>query len=80
MQFQADLLGIPVIRPETIETTALGAAYLAGLATRFWSSVEDIREQWAVDRSFHQQISQGEQLSLLNGWHRAVSRAKNWEH
>ena len=55
MQFQADLIGIPVIRPENIETTALGAAYLAGLATGFWGSVEEIREQWAMDRTFYQQ-------------------------
>jgi len=80
MQFQADLLGIPVIRPETIETTALGAAYLAGLATGFWSSVEDIRKQWAIDRSFQQQISKEDQQSLIVGWQRAISRAKNWEH
>ena len=80
MQFQSDLLGIPVIRPETIETTALGAAYLAGLAVNFWSSVEEIEEQWAVDRDFNREISEEDQQSLKNGWHRAVSRAKNWDH
>ena len=61
MQFQADLIGIPVIRPETIETTALGAAYLAGLAVDYWSSVEEISEQWAVDRIFTRNISEEDQ-------------------
>jgi len=80
MQFQADLLGMPVIRPETIETTALGAAYLAGLAVRYWSSIEEIGEQWAVDRTFTRGISEENQQVLKDSWHRAVSRAKNWEH
>ncbi len=80
MQFQADLLGIPVIRPETIETTALGAAYLAGLAVRFWSNVEEISSQWAVNRVFTNNISEENQTELKDNWHRAISRAKNWEH
>lgn len=80
MQIQSDLLGIPVIRPETIETTALGAAYLAGLAVKFWSTIEDINEQWAVDRTFSGNISKESQQVLKDGWYRAVSRAKNWEH
>ena len=80
MQFQADLLGMPVIRPETIETTALGAAYLAGLAVKYWSSIEEIGEQWAVDRTFTGGISEENQQVLKDSWHRAVSRAKNWEH
>jgi glycerol kinase len=80
MQIQADLLGIPVIRPETIETTALGAAYLAGLAVEFWLTIEEINEQWAMDRTFSTTISEEGQQALKDGWHRAVSRAKNWEH
>ena len=80
MQFQADLLGIPVVRPETIETTALGAAYLAGLAVKYWSSIDEIAEQWAVDRTFTRGISAENQQILKDSWHRAVSRAKNWEH
>jgi glycerol kinase len=80
MQFQADLLGIPVVRPETIETTALGAAYLAGLAVRYWSTIEEIGEQWAVDRTFTGGISEENQQVVKDSWHRAVSRAKNWEH
>ena len=64
MQFQADLLGIPVIRPETIETTALGAAYLAGLAVRFWSTIDEISAQWAVDRTFNREHFGGESAEL----------------
>ncbi len=79
MQFQADLIGIPVTRPETIETTALGAAYLAGLAVNFWTSVEEISEQWNIDRTFNQNISTEEQKVLLKGWQKAISRAKNWD-
>ncbi|MEZ5072335.1 MAG: glycerol kinase GlpK [Bacteroidales bacterium] len=80
MQFQADLLGLPVIRPRIIETTALGAAYLAGLAVGFWKSVEEISAQWAEDRTFHRTIDRPKQQELLDAWHRAISRAKNWEH
>lgn len=80
MQIQADLLGIPVIRPSTIETTALGAAYLAGLAVGFWSSVEQIQRQWNAERSFTRTITAAHQQQLMDGWHRAVSRARNWEH
>jgi glycerol kinase len=79
MQFQADLLGIPVIRPETIETTALGAAYLAGLAVKYWSTIDEIAEQWAMDRTFIGKIPEEGQQVLKDNWHRAVSRAKNWE-
>ena len=80
MQFQADLLGIPVIRPETIETTALGAAYLAGLAVNYWSGIEEISSQWALDRTFTREISEEDQIDLKDNWYRAISRAKNWEH
>jgi len=78
MQFQADLIGIPVIRPETIETTALGAAYLAGLAVGYWSSVDEISEQWAVETVFTRKVSEEVQKKLLTGWRNAVSHAKNW--
>ncbi|KPL10581.1 MAG: glycerol kinase [Bacteroides sp. SM23_62] len=80
MQFQADLIGIPVIRPESIETTALGAAYLAGLAVNFWKSTDEIRGQWAIDRKFEKKISDHEKDALISGWEKAVSRAKNWEN
>lgn len=79
MQFQANLIGIPVIRPETIETTALGAAYLAGLAVKFWSGLDEIEKQWAMDRTFVSDISEESQVELKEGWNKAVSRSKNWE-
>ena len=79
MQFQADLIGIPVIRPENIETTAMGAAYLAGLATGFWGSVEEIRKQWAVDRSFSSQITPEQSHALRKEWEKAVSRSRSWQ-
>jgi len=79
MQFQANLIGIPVIRPETIETTALGAAYLAGLAVNFWSGLDEIEKQWAMDRTFSSEISEDSQKDLKAGWNKAVSRSKNWE-
>jgi len=78
MQFQADLIGIPVIRPETIETTALGAAYLAGLATRFWTGIGEIEAQWSAERTFACSISESDRQRLMEGWDRAVSRAQSW--
>jgi glycerol kinase len=80
LQFQADLIGIPVIRPESIETTALGAAYLAGLAVGFWKSADEIRGQWAPDRTFEKRIADREKDELISGWEKAVLRAKEWEH
>jgi glycerol kinase len=78
MQFQSDILGVPVVRPTVTETTALGAAYLAGLGVGYWSSVEDIRQQWAEDRRF-QPAMEGEQArQLLKGWQRAVKAAIAW--
>jgi glycerol kinase len=79
MQFQADILGVPVQRPVVTETTALGAAYLAGLATGYWSSQEEIAQQWAVEKTFEPQMSVEQCDSLYGGWKRAVERAKGWE-
>ena len=79
MQFQSDLLGIPVIRPETIETTALGAAYLAGLAVDYWSDVAEIQSQWAADRVFTPGLDVKEREQARHSWNRAVSRASKWE-
>ncbi len=79
MQFQADILGVPVQRPAVTETTALGAAYLAGLATGFWSSQEEIAKQWAVERTFEPAMSVEERDSLYAGWKRAVERSRAWE-
>jgi glycerol kinase len=79
MQFQADILGVPVQRPKVAETTALGAAYLAGLATGFWSSQQEVAEQWAVDRTFEPQMSADQREALYAGWKRAVERSLQWE-
>jgi glycerol kinase len=78
MQFQADLLQANVVRPKITETTALGAAYLAGLAVKYWSSIKETGEQWQEDRTFKPEISVKEVKELVSGWHRAVSAAKAW--
>ena len=71
-QFQSDILNVPVLRPEVAETTALGAAYLAGLATGFWSSREEIAKQWAVDRRFEPNMPEERREQLYAGWQQAV--------
>jgi len=78
MQFQSDILGVPVVRPTVTETTALGAAYLAGLGTGYWSSVEDIGRQWAEDRRFEPAMPAEKTQPLLHGWQRAVKAAIAW--
>src|SRR6201996_4341576 len=78
MQFQSDILGVPVVRPTVTETTALGAAYLAGLATGYWSSIEDIRQQWTEDRRFEPAMEKEYAQHLLKGWQRAVKAAIAW--
>ena len=78
MQFQADVLGVPVERPAVTETTALGAAYLAGLATNFWHSQDEIARQWRVERTFEPKMSGEQRDALYAGWQRAVERAKGW--
>lgn len=79
MQFQADILGVPVDRPEVTETTALGAAYLAGLAVGFWSNKEEIAKNWKVDKEFSPEMSVDAKEKLYTGWQKAVARAKKWE-
>jgi glycerol kinase len=79
MQFQADILGVPVQRPKVAETTALGAAYLAGLAVNFWSSLQELTEHWAIDRTFEPQMSSYQREKLYADWKRAVERSRNWE-
>lgn len=74
MQFQADILGTQVIRPQVVETTALGAAYLAGLAVGYWSSIDDIRKQWQVDRVFEPSWEEDKIQTAKAGWHDAVKR------
>ncbi len=78
MQFQADLLGVPVVRPRVTETTALGAAYLAGLATGFWQSQEEIAAQWKADRRFEPGIGADERAALMARWLLAVERSRGW--
>ena len=78
MQFQADLLGVPVVRPEVLETTALGAAYLAGLAVGAWRDIAEIDANWRVARRFEPVMSRDQAAALRAGWERAVARAKGW--
>jgi glycerol kinase len=79
MQAQADLLGVPVVRPVVTETTALGAAYLAGLATGYWSSPDDVKTNWQVERTFEPKMSRDEAAHRRRRWSEALSRAKDWE-
>jgi glycerol kinase len=79
MQFQADILGVPVVRPNVTETTALGAAYFAGLAVGFWDDVDEIAEQWAIDETFTPEMDQQKIEERYAGWRKAVERAKGWE-
>ena len=78
MQMQADFLGGPVVRPQVTETTALGAAYLAGLATGFWRDADEIAAQWQVDRRFEPRLGETERVAKLARWREAVERAKGW--
>ena len=79
MQFQADLLGVPVVRPRVSETTALGAAYLAGLAVGYWKDLAEIATQWQADRRFQPAMKTSRRQHLLAGWEKALARAKRWE-
>ena len=79
MQFQADILGVPIYRPEVTETTALGAAYLAGLAVGFWDSKDEIAEKWNVDRVFEPVMDSSLRDKKYTGWKKAVSRTLKWE-
>lgn len=78
MQLQADILGVPVVRPKVEETTALGAAYMAGLAVNFWRDLEDLRVNWGVDRVFEPQWSEDRRETGYRGWLKAVERARGW--
>ena len=79
MQFQSDILGVPVVRPKVAETTALGAAYLAGLAVGFWKSQAEISKQWAVDARFKPAMKPKQRQRLYAGWNRALERCRSWE-
>ncbi|MCJ7934428.1 MAG: glycerol kinase GlpK [Chryseobacterium sp.] len=78
MQIQSDLFGFKITRPQTLETTALGAAYLAGLAVGYWKDLNEIQAQWIVDKDFHPQLEQEHADKMIHSWRRAVSRAQNW--
>ncbi|MBC7684111.1 MAG: glycerol kinase GlpK [Bdellovibrionales bacterium] len=78
MQFQADLLGVPVVRPKVTETTALGAAYLAGLALGFWQSREEIAAQWQAERRFEPDMGADQRQALMARWGKAVARSRGW--
>lgn len=79
MQFQSDILHVPVERPQVIETTALGAAYLAGLAVGVWNSKEDLIENWQLNHRFEPEMSEEQRDKLYSGWKKAVKRAMDWE-
>jgi glycerol kinase len=78
MQFQSDILDVPVVRPKIAETTALGAAYAAGLATGFWSGLDDLRANWQIDKTWEPQMNPNVRQELYNGWLKAVQRTFGW--
>jgi glycerol kinase len=78
MQFQSDVLNTKVVRPTVTETTALGAAYLAGLAVGFWKSIDELQQQWQVEKIFSSMITDENRNELTKGWQRAVSSAIDW--
>jgi glycerol kinase len=79
MQFQADLLGVSVVRPKVSETTALGAAFLAGLAVGFWRDRSELGRLWQAEQTFTPSMDRGRAAELLSLWSRALERAKGWE-
>lgn len=78
MQTQSDISNAPVFRPRCVETTAVGAAYLAGLAVGYWSSTEEIRKNWSIDRRFAPGISEEKRSTMLHGWQKAVACSRDW--
>jgi glycerol kinase len=78
MQFQADILGVPLVRPKVWETTALGAAYLAGLAAGFWQNTDELQTQWRRQKTFQPAMDKARAAELQRGWRKAVDRAKGW--
>lgn len=79
MQFQADILGVPVERPQALETTAMGAAYLAGLAVGFWKDMEELKASWRLDQRFEPDMSSERRIKLYKGWQKAVLRTLDWD-
>ncbi|MFW5630858.1 MAG: FGGY-family carbohydrate kinase, partial [Acetivibrio ethanolgignens] len=78
MQFQADIIAAPVKRPMCVETTAMGAAYLAGLAVGYWTGKEDVKKNWQIDQVFEVKLPEEERLKKLKGWNRAVKYSYGW--
>jgi glycerol kinase len=78
MQFQADILGVPVIRPEVAETTALGASYAAGMAVGFWSSTQEVRDNWAEDKRWEPNMDADKRDAYYKEWKKAVTRTFDW--
>lgn len=79
MQFQADILGVPVERPQALETTAMGAAYLAGLAVGFWKDMAELKASWRLDQRFESDMSSERRIKLYQGWQKAVLRTLDWD-
>lgn len=79
MQFQADLLDCTVTRPKVTETTALGAAFLAGLAVGYWPSIDALKELWEADQGYEPKMAKEKVANYLHYWHKAVERSKNWQ-
>ena len=78
MQFQSDILGVPVIRPKVAETTALGAAYAAGLAVGYWTNLEDLRQNWQVDHTWNPAMDAAKRSQMMAEWKKAVQRTFGW--
>jgi glycerol kinase len=78
MQFQADVSRCPVVRPKVLETTALGAAYLAGLAVGYWKDIDELKEQWSLDKVFYPEMKEEQASQLIKEWHKAVNSARHW--
>jgi glycerol kinase len=78
MQFQADVLGVPLVRPKVTETTALGAACLAGLAVGYWKDIRELEEHWQREKTFQPAMDAGKVAALKRDWRKAVGRAKGW--
>jgi glycerol kinase len=78
MQFQSDIVNTKVIRPTMVETTALGAAYLAGLAVGFWKNIEELSAKWKVDQTFEPKVNEAERSACIHGWARAIKATNHW--
>jgi glycerol kinase len=78
MQFQADVLNVPVVRPQVVETTALGAAYAAGLAVNYWTGPEELASHWSIDKRWKPSMAEARRTRLYDSWQKAISRSLDW--